>query len=63
VLSEGEDRDVLLVNIHDAFKEWAALLNPVRRAAFGETVAALLRDKMHRANVANVATELWNSLE
>lgn len=63
VLHEAENLDVLLLDIRDAIEEWAVVLNPVRRARFGTTVVNLLRDDMHRAEVASQAAALWNSLE
>jgi len=44
-------------------KAWTALLNPERRAILGETVVEILRNDMKRAEVANEAADLWNSLE
>lgn len=55
--------DVHLCGIRDVVDQWAALLNPVRRGEFGNAVVTILRDDMKRANVANEAAELWNSIE
>ncbi len=63
VLHEGENLDVLLLDVHDAYEEWAVALGPIRRAKFGITVVNLLRDDMHRSEVAGQAAELWNSRE
>jgi hypothetical protein len=53
--------DLLLVDIWRAKKLLAAILNPVRRARFGETVVELLR-AMRRFESANQAAELWNKI-
>lgn len=55
--------DVHLVDIFAVMREWAVLLNPVRRMKFGESVTRILQRDMHRSEVANQAAELWNSLE
>jgi hypothetical protein len=59
----GESVDLHLIDVLKVLPTWAALLNPVRRGKFGETVAEILRDDMHRAEVANQAAETWNELE
>jgi hypothetical protein len=58
-----KEMDASLVDIHIAAKLWAVVLNPQRRAEFGNTVTTILREAMKRAEVANTAAELWNSLE
>ncbi len=55
--------DVSLLDIRDAARFWAAALNPARRAKFGQRVATILRKDMRRHDAANIAAELWNSLE
>jgi hypothetical protein len=59
----GESVDLHLIDILKALPAWAALLNPVRRGQFGAVIAEMLRDDMHRAEVANQAADLWNELE
>ncbi len=58
-----DELDVTLIDIRAATPFWAAMLNPSRRAQFGEAVVTFLRESMKRADVANAAAELWNSLE
>jgi len=53
--------DLLLVDIWRAKTLLAGILNPVRRARFGETVVELLR-VMRRFKSANQAAELWNKI-
>ena len=53
--------DLLLVDIWHAKTLLAGILNPVRRARFGETVVELLR-MMRRFESANQAAELWNKI-
>lgn len=53
--------DLLLVDIWHAKTLLAGILNPVRRARFGETVVDLLR-KMRKFESANQAAELWNNI-
>jgi hypothetical protein len=53
--------DLLLVDIWHAKTLLAGILNPVRRARFGETVVELLR-AMRRFESANQAAELWNKI-
>ncbi|HEX5443968.1 MAG TPA: restriction endonuclease, SacI family [Pirellulales bacterium] len=55
--------DLQLFDIAAVTPAWAAALNPIRRGRFGETVVNLLREKMHRSEVANQAAELWNRLK
>jgi SacI restriction endonuclease len=55
--------DVQVFNILTVLPSWTTALNPKRRAAFGVTLATILRVDMHRAEVANKAAELWNALE
>jgi hypothetical protein len=62
ILRTGERADVLLMNILEVAGHWAAILNPIRRRRFGDTVARILREDMHRREVADAAAELWNSL-
>jgi hypothetical protein len=38
-------------------------MNPARRAQFDQRVATILREDMRRHDAANIAAELWNSLE
>ncbi len=58
----GKEFDVLLIPLQTAAAQWAAVLNPIRRADFGVTVVDLLRNSMKRAGVAEQAAKLWNSL-
>lgn len=60
--SAAKEIDALLIDIHAAAPQWAAVLNPIRRTSFGETVVHILRNSMKRADAANGAAELWNSL-
>ena len=60
---QAEGLDALLVDMNAATPDWSTTLNPIRRARFGETVVAILRDDMRRSGIANMAGELWNSLE
>lgn len=53
--------DLLLVDIWRAKTLLAGILNPVRRARFGEMVVELLR-AMRRFESANQAAELWNKI-
>lgn len=53
--------DLLLVDIWHTKTLLTGILNPVRRAKFGETVVSLLRT-MRRFESANQAAELWNKL-
>jgi len=53
--------DLLLVDIWHAKRLLAGILNPVRRARFGEVVVELLR-AMRRFESANQAAELWNKI-
>jgi hypothetical protein len=57
------ERDVTLVEILPAAQEWAVILNPHRRSAFGAAVATILRDAMNRSHAGDTAATLWNSLE
>jgi hypothetical protein len=63
VKAASEEMDVSLANMESAAASWAVVMNPVRRSLFGGMVAEILRDEMRRGDVANVAAELWNSLE
>jgi hypothetical protein len=63
VTAAQEEMDVSLLDIAMAAPMWAAVMNPVRRSMFGGVVAEILRDEMRRGDVANVAADLWNSLE
>ncbi len=63
VEAASEERDVLLIDIHEAAPLWAAALNPLRRSAFGATILMILRERMKRPRIGKQATELWNSLE
>ena len=53
--------DLLLVDIWRVKTLLAGILNPVRRARFGETVVELLR-AMRKFESANQAAELWNKI-
>lgn len=53
--------DLLLVDIWHSKTLLAGILNPVRRARFGEVVVELLR-KMRKFESANQAAELWNKI-
>jgi hypothetical protein len=53
--------DVALVNIWDEDFTLAKMLNPRRRAIFGEIVVELLR-QMRKFDTANAAAEIWNSI-
>ena len=53
--------DLLLVDIWRAKTLLAGILNPVRRARFGETVVEILR-AMRKFESANQAAELWNKI-
>jgi len=53
--------DLLLVDIWHTNTLLAGILNPIRRARFGETVVELLR-AMRRFESANQAAELWNKI-
>lgn len=57
------EQDVSLIDIHAAARMWPVLLNRVRRAEFSTTIVTILRDMMNRAEVANAAATLWNSIE
>ncbi|MSR59625.1 MAG: restriction endonuclease, SacI family, partial [Planctomycetaceae bacterium] len=63
IRKSGERLDLHLIDILRVLPTWAALLNPVRRGQFGAVVAEILRDDMHRSEVANQAADLWNELE
>ncbi len=63
ISSANASIDVELFKISAVAPAWAAMLNPVRRRDFGELVTRILRTSMHRAEVANKAAELWNSLK
>jgi hypothetical protein len=63
VQASAGERDVTLVDILLAAREWAVVLNPRRRSAFGATVTTILRNAMNRAHVGDAAAALWNSLE
>jgi len=63
VLAEGAYRDVLLLDIHAVFEAWAAALNRLRQAKFGETAVRLLREDLRRADVAAQAADVWNSIK
>jgi hypothetical protein len=56
-----DEIDLLLVNIWDSATLLAGILNPVRRAKFGEKVVELM-NVMRKFDSANRATELWNEL-
>ena len=63
-LSQALDSlDVSLIDIRRAAMIWAVTLHSRRRALFGTTVSAILRDQMKRPQSANDAGVLWNSLE
>jgi len=53
--------DLLLVDIWHTKTLLAGILNPVRRAKFGEMVVDLLR-RMRRFESANQAADLWNRI-
>jgi len=53
--------DLLLVDIWREKTLLAGILNPVRRARFGDTVVEVLR-AMRRFESANQAAELWNKI-
>lgn len=59
--AHADQVDLLLVDIWRAKTLLAGILNPVRRAKFGETVVELLR-VMKRFESANQAAELWNTI-
>lgn len=59
--AHASEVDLLLVDIWEMNTFIAAILNPVRRAQFGETVVDLLRD-MRKFESANRAAELWNKV-
>lgn len=63
IAKNADELDLPVIDIWMASPLWAALLNPLRRARFGEQVVAILREMMKLAEVANQAAELWNSLE
>lgn len=63
VASASAAIDVELLDIRAIAPAWAAILNPVRRRLFGEHVVRILREDMRRAEVANKAAAIWNSLE
>jgi SacI restriction endonuclease len=56
-----DDLDVLLIP-SSVLLGWVAVLNPLRRRRFGETVVAILRG-MKRSSIANKAGDLWNSIK
>lgn len=53
--------DLLLVDIWQVKMLLVCLLNPIRRARFGEVVVELLKE-MRKPESANQAAELWNKL-
>lgn len=53
--------DILLVDIWQYYSLLAGILNPIRRAVFGEKVVELLR-LMRKFDSANEAAELWNKI-
>jgi hypothetical protein len=53
--------DLLLVDIWRAKTLLAGILNPIRRARFGQVVVELLR-AMRKFDSANKAAELWNKI-
>lgn len=55
--------DFSLLEISTIVLPWAVAINPQRRSLFGNTVVDILREEMRRAEVANQAAELWNSLK
>jgi hypothetical protein len=59
--THSAELDLLLVDIWRSRTLLAGILNPVRRARFGETVVKLLR-AMRRFESANQAAELWNKI-
>lgn len=54
--------DVALVNIWEENLSFVKVLSPRRRAVFGESVVALLR-QMRKFDTADSAAELWNSIK
>ena len=56
-----KDVDSSIINIQKQIRTLAVMLNPVRRARFGELVVKLLRD-MRKFDSANAAAELWNEI-
>jgi len=53
--------DLLLVDIWSTRQLLAGILNPIRRAKFGETVVNLM-NTMRRFESANQAADIWNKL-
>jgi hypothetical protein len=60
-IREAENTDVVLIDIHEECRRYAAMLNPIRRADFGIEVVRLLR-VMRKFESANAAAALWNAL-
>jgi len=61
ILAHSKEVDLGLVDIWKQAGLLAAMLNPVRRAKFGDSVAELLRE-MRKFESANAAAELWNKI-
>ena len=61
IASHSTEIDLLLVDIWEAKTLLACILNPVRRAKFGEVIVKLLRE-MRKPESANNAAELWNQI-
>lgn len=61
ILKSAENIDCSIIDIQKQIPTLAAVLNPLRRARFGELVVKLLRD-MRKFDSANAAAELWNEI-
>lgn len=59
--SHSDEVDLYLVNIWDSIDLLSGVLNPIRRAKFGEKVVDLMI-AMRKFDSANFATELWNAI-
>ncbi len=59
--AHSKEVDMGLVDISKQSELLAAMLNPIRRAKFGDSVVELLR-KMRKFESANAAAELWNKI-
>lgn len=61
IRKSAKDVDASIIDIRDGIHTLAAILNPARRAGYGELVVELLRE-MRKFESANAAAELWNEI-
>lgn len=61
IKANSSEIDLILVDIWNSKTLLVGIINPLRRAQFGEKVEKLLRD-MRRFDTANIAAKLWNSV-